>query len=230
MNGIKAILFDIDDTLFASTQFSQTARANAINAMIDAGLQAKESDAKKELQSIIKELGSNSAKHFNELASRFKCKDKDHCIAAGVWAYHNTKSSISTYPRTASTLLELRESGFVVCAASEGKAIKQWDKLIRLGIDNMFDHVFVTNSKEGSSGVLFYRSISKILGLMPNNILMVGDNPKKDILTAKKAGFRTIRLKQGKYIKNSCTADISLKNICQIPKILQKPPKRHLLI
>ena len=35
---LKAILFDIDDTLFPSSEFAEKARRSAVEAMVDAGL------------------------------------------------------------------------------------------------------------------------------------------------------------------------------------------------
>ena len=33
--GLRAVLFDIDDTLFSTTQFARLARRNAVRAMVD---------------------------------------------------------------------------------------------------------------------------------------------------------------------------------------------------
>src|SRR5690348_16406221 len=40
MAQLSAVLFDIDDTLCATTEFAKLARHNAITAMIEAGLKA----------------------------------------------------------------------------------------------------------------------------------------------------------------------------------------------
>jgi putative hydrolase of the HAD superfamily len=212
----KAILFDIDDTLFASTEFSTLARKNAIRAMIDAGLDSTEKKAETELLKIIKKHGSNYGSHYNLLVKKLGCVDPNHCIAAGIWAYHNTKSSISPYPKTMQTLIKLRELGYVLCVASEGLAIKQWDKLIRLRLDNVFDHVFVTDSKLGTDGEIFYKKIAKTLKLKTKSVLMVGDNPKKDIKPAAKVGLKTARLLNGKHAKEIVKSDFELKRIEQI--------------
>lgn len=213
----EAVLFDIDDTLFPSSEFSKLARKNAIGAMVDAGLNTTQTKAEEELNQIIQEHGSNYGSHFNKLVNKIGCKDKDHCIAAGIWAYHNTKSSISPYPKVTYMLLKLRERGCIVCAASEGRALKQWDKLIRLGLDHLFDHVFVTNKKD----VAFYKRLTKKLKFEPNQILMIGDNPKKDIIPAKEAGLKTVRLMRGRHIKIDCRPDKNLKTIDDLLSFLK---------
>lgn len=219
-SSVKAILFDIDDTLFPSTEFSALARKNAVRAMIDAGLETSEERAHKELDAIVEKYDSNYGNHYGLLASKFKCKDKSHVIAAGIWAYHNTKASISPYPNAAKTLICLREKGYLIAIASEGKAIKQWDKLIRLGIDNLFHRVFVTDSAVGGKTSKFYSEIAKKLNLSPGSILMVGDNPKKDILPAKKAGMKTVRVAQGKHSGEKDIADAKISKIEEIAELL----------
>jgi len=214
--GIKAILFDIDDTLFPSSAFASLARKNAIAAMFASGMQASSISAKKELEKIISKYGSNYSGHFNRLVEKFKCKDKNYSVAAGIWAYHSTKACISPYPKVKNALLKLQKRGFILCVASEGIEIKQWDKLIRLGLDSNFNHVFVTPKKDEK----FYLSICKKLKLSPNQILMVGDNPSKDILEARKAGLKTLRILLGKHSKLKDTAHASSTSCVQIGKYL----------
>ena len=206
--GVKAILFDIDDTLFPSSKFSSLARKNAIRAMAASGMKANQATASKSLEKIIAKYGSNYPEHFNLLVEKFECKDKNYSIAAGVWAYHSTKASICAFEGTPKLLFTLMRN-YTLCVASEGREIKQWDKLIRLGLDKSFSHVFVTNTKNKN----FYVKLAKKLGLEPCEILMVGDNPKKDIFEAKKAGFKTIRIKTGKHCDEPDVADSKIASL-----------------
>ncbi|MHC4253085.1 MAG: TIGR02253 family HAD-type hydrolase, partial [Planctomycetota bacterium] len=67
---LDAVLFDIDDTLFSSTDFAELARKRAIDAMIGAGLHAEPERIRKLLQDIIGEYSSNFPYQFDELLSR----------------------------------------------------------------------------------------------------------------------------------------------------------------
>jgi putative hydrolase of the HAD superfamily len=220
-SSVKAVLFDIDDTLFPSSEFSSLARNNAIKAMIQAGLPASFLQAKRELAKIVKLTGSNFGKHFDLLAYKFRSPCPERIIAAGVAAYHNTKSSISPYPQAAQILLSLRERGYVLAVASEGLAIKQWDKLIRLGLDPFFHEVFVVSAKKGKSPK-FYKKIAKQLCLHPSQILMVGDNPAKDIAPAIKAGMLACRVLLGKNRGKKSKAHITIRSLSSLLKILKK--------
>ncbi len=218
--SIKAILFDIDDTLFPSSEFSHLARHNAIRAMVQAGLPTTQHYAEKVLNQIVESRGSNYGNHFDLLVRRFPCPTPSRVVAAGVGAYHNTKSSISPYPQTAHLLLELRERGFILAVASEGVALKQWDKLIRLGLDPFFHHVFVTSTNKEGKTPAFYRQIARSLHLHPSQILMMGDNPAKDIVPAAAAGMHTGRLLLGKHARERAKASFALRSLSSLLWIL----------
>ena len=70
MADLKAILFDIDDTLCATTAFAKRARTAAVRAMIDAGLELAEEDVLCELAEVLIEFGSNYDHHFDKLLHR----------------------------------------------------------------------------------------------------------------------------------------------------------------
>ncbi|MBU0532207.1 TIGR02253 family HAD-type hydrolase [Candidatus Micrarchaeota archaeon] len=214
------ILFDIDDTLFPSTDFSSLARKNALNAMIRQGLETDYEKLDKELQLIIKEKGSNYQKHFDELCSRLNIKNPVRYIAAAIAAYHDTKTSIQPFPKVPFILLKLKEKGHHLYVATTGSSIKQWDKLIRLGIGLYFDGVFVTEEKKDEE---FYRQILEKLGSKPSDCIMIGDREDTDITPAKNIGITTIRILKGKHIETPSDADYVIKNMKELLIILLKP-------
>jgi len=213
ISGIKAVIFDMDDTLFPSTEFSERARRNASRAMVEAGLAATPEKVFIELAKIVAKKGSNYEHHFDDLCKKFGCPDRDRVVAAGIVAYHNTKASIQPFPETVRTLLTLRDAGYVLAVASEGQAVKQWDKLIRLGLDHMFHHVFVTNAKCAGKNKAFYAKIAKSLRIPASQMLMVGNNPSKDIAPANQAGFRTARIRVGRWTREKCGADLDIARL-----------------
>ena len=57
--SLEAIFFDIDDTLYSSTDFAWRARERAIEAMIRVGLKVEPELAMQELADVVAEFGSN---------------------------------------------------------------------------------------------------------------------------------------------------------------------------
>ncbi|MBI5228082.1 TIGR02253 family HAD-type hydrolase [Candidatus Micrarchaeota archaeon] len=222
---LKHILFDIDDTLFPSTEFSNLARKNAINAIIAMGTNADFDRINKELSKIIKKRGSNYPYHFNDLCKSLKIKSPSKYVAAAIAAYHDSKTAIAPYPKVPLTLLALKEKGLKIYAATNGNPTKQWDKLIRLRIALYFDDVFVSEEIGAQKGPSFYRKILNTLNAKPTECLMVGDREDFDIKPAKALGMHTVRILTGKYSDSrnkSSGADFTIKDIGEIPKIVKQ--------
>ena len=204
---IKYIFFDIDNTLFPTREFAELARKNAIRAMIEMGLPIDSIRLYEQLLLIIKKHGSNDSRHFNLLLEELKIKQPARYIAAAVAAYHNAKASILPYPDVPRTLLSLRESGYALYVATNGTAIKQWDKLIRLGIHHYFKEVFVSEEVGMEKNPAFFKRITQQLSILPGESIMIGDTEKSDILPAKEIGMKTLYIQryEGKIRKGTIT-------------------------
>jgi len=211
------VLFDIDDTLLTSSEFSALARKNSINAMIAMGLDSGYDDLRSNLDRIILEKGSNYGRHFDDLLSELGIEDGSRFVAAAIAAYHDTKTSIQPFPKVPLTLLRLRESGHRLYIATRGNSIKQWDKLIRLRLALFFGKVFVCESKDED----FYRQVASQLGSKSSDCVMVGDREDTDIAPAKASGMKTIRMIAGKYASVPSVADRTMTDFGQLPKILE---------
>ncbi|MGV8085290.1 MAG: TIGR02253 family HAD-type hydrolase [Candidatus Bilamarchaeum sp.] len=213
--SFRYILFDIDDTLFPSTDFSTLARKNAINAMISMGLEENFDKIYSLLDTIIEQKGSNYPNHFDELCRRLRVKDRSKFVAAAIAAYHDTKTSIAPFPQVPITLIRLQKMGFKLCIASSGNSLKQWDKLIRLKIALYFDHVFISEDLGVEKSPDFYRLITKKLNTKPECCLMVGDREEKDIIPSMKAGMASVKILAGKYGNDGkkTRANFTLKDI-----------------
>lgn len=197
----KAILFDIDDTLYDSTRQSTLARKNAIEAMIEAGLDVNKKKAEETLAKVIREYGSNYSNHFNKLLKKLGKKPNQRIIAAGIVAYHNTKFTyLHPFEDTLPTLLKLRDMGYKLGVITDGKSMKQWEKLIRLGLQHFFDTVVISEEVgvEKPEKKIFAVACNK-LALKPQNCVYVGNHLGKDIAGANNAGMTSVRIMKGKH-------------------------------
>ncbi|MFH0737802.1 MAG: HAD-IA family hydrolase [Candidatus Micrarchaeota archaeon] len=220
----KHILFDIDDTLFPSTEFSALARKNAINAMISMGLEESYEALNRRLEGIIRRKGSNYERHFDDLCRGLEVKSPGRYIAAAIGAYHDTKTAIAPFPRVPRTLMTLRERGYHLHIATQGSSIKQWDKLIRLRIALYFEDVFVSDEMGEGKGPAFYKKILSSLRAKPPDCMMVGDREDYDIAPAKAIGIRTARIISGKHAAVPSRAELRFEDISGLLSVL-KPLK-----
>ncbi len=224
----KAVFFDLDDTLYDTSDFARLARRAAINVMIDAGLPLTPDEAYKLLREIIKEKGSNYDKHFNILTKRVYGEEKPLLIALGMITYHNVKFALlRLFPETMSTLIYLKSKGYHLGIISNGITIKQWEKLIRLGLHHFFDEVITSEEAgvEKPDKKIFQKSLDR-MGCKAEKSIMIGNKFSEDIIGALNAGMYAILVNsqltedEQKYLEERNIELKVLSNIQDIKKIL----------
>jgi len=196
---IKTVFLDIDDTLYNTSEFAKLARKAALNAMIDAGLPLSNAEAYKLLREIIKENGSNYNKHLNVLTKRVFGEENPLLIAVGMITYHNVKFALlRLFPNTMSTLIHLKSKGYKLGIISNGLTIKQYEKLVRLGLHHFFDSV-ITSQEAGveKPDTAIYELAMKRMGCNAENSVMIGNSFNDDILGAINTGMSAVYLTQG---------------------------------
>ncbi len=198
---IKWVFFDIDNTLFDTHKLATNARKNAVKAMIRAGLKAKESAAFKKLMQIVKKYGSNYEGHFDRLVQSYGVPkaQRKRIVAAGIVEYHNTKFKLlKPFPAVKKTLQRLKANGQRLGIISNGVAVKQWDKLIRLNVSGFFDVVIISEEAGATkpSAKIFKIALRKA-GCKAQEALMIGDDPID--AAAKKVGMHAILIKKGNF-------------------------------
>jgi putative hydrolase of the HAD superfamily len=210
---IKAVFFDIDDTLYDTSGFAKLARKAALNAMIDAGLPLSSDEAYALLREIIKEKGSNYDRHLNVLTKRVFGEEKPLLIALGMITYHNVKFALlRLFPETMSTLIHLKAQGYHLGVISNGITIKQYEKLVRLGLHHFF-HSVITSQEAGveKPDIAIFEHAMKTMGCKAENSVMIGNSFNDDVLGAINAGMSAVFLTPG--LKDSEKAIIEERNL-----------------
>ena len=200
MTTLRAVLFDIDDTLFGTTEFAKLARRNAVKAMCQAGLDKPIEEVEAELAEVIAEFSSNYSRHFDKLLVRLGTPLQDHAtpavvVAAGVCAYHDTKfRSFDPFPDVLPLLSDLQEAGVITGIITHGWTDKQAEKLVRLGVIPHInkDAIFISDEIGISKpNPKLYETALSSLGLNAEDVMYVGDSPAHDIAPAKSIGMLT---------------------------------------
>ena len=206
MQALQAILFDIDDTLFPTTDFARRARGNAVRAMIEAGLNVPEERVLAELDEVIAEFSSNYEHHFDKLLQRMRPAalarlNPALVVAAGVAAYHDTKfREIAPYPDVTPLLADLQRIGVRLGIITHGWAVKQAEKIVRLGLVPFLDPraIFISDligiSKPNPK---LYQVALEDLGLAASQVMYVGDSPEHDVAPPRSLGMVAVWVARG---------------------------------
>ena len=205
MRALKAILFDIDDTLFSTTEFARKARRNAVRAMIQAGLDVPEEVVLKELDEVLAEFSSNYEHHYDKLLQRLRpsCLQATNSaliVAAGVAAYHDTKfRELAPFDDVFPLFADLKRAGMRLGIVTHGWTVKQAEKLVRLGLVPYLDPraVFISDQIGISKpNPKLYALALRDLGLQAAEVMYVGDSPLHDIAPPRSIGMITVWAKR----------------------------------
>jgi HAD superfamily hydrolase (TIGR02253 family) len=190
---VKAIIFDLDNTLIDFMTMKKAASTAAANAMIEAGLKDHPEDLVKRLFSFYLDHGIESDDAFEQyLLQEYKAVDY-RVLAAAVNAYLKEKYlHLKPYPGVVETLRELKQQGFKLGIVSDGVRLKAWMRLNEAGLDSYFDVVvtYEDTGKQKPAKEPFLRVCDE-LEVIPEECLMVGDWPERDVQGGRSVGMKT---------------------------------------
>ncbi len=195
---IKAILFDLDNTLIDFMIMKRKCCEAAIDSMIAAGLKMTKARAMKLLYEQYSKYGIEYQQIFQKFFKAVKGKIDYKIIAHGILAYRKVKESYLTpYPHVISTLIELKKN-YKLAIISDAPRIEAWMRLVTMKLDDFFDVVItaadVRKTKTHSAP---FNAALKALKIKPEEALMVGDRLSRDILPAKKLKIKTCFARYG---------------------------------
>lgn len=204
---MDAIFFDVDDTLFSTSEFARRARRAACEAMASVGLTLPVEEIELELREVVSEFTSNYDHHFDQLLRRIPrryYKGVNHAIlvAAGIKAYHDTKANeLAPYPDAIELLRDLSQvEDLIVGVITSGLSVKQAEKLLRLGVYRYLSPNAIYISDQigiNKPNVKLYRRACSDLNLKPARCIYVGDRMTRDIDPANSLGLTTVHIKRG---------------------------------
>jgi putative hydrolase of the HAD superfamily len=197
---IKAILFDLDNTLIDFWKMKKKSCEAAIDAMISAGLKIERKKAIEMLFSLYKQYGIEYQKIFEKFLEKSSGKVDYRILAYGIIAYRKTKGTyIYPYPKTIPTLIELKKK-YKLAIISDAPRINAWMRIVELNIDDFFDVIITAaDVRKQKNFAAPFRAALKELKVKPEEAIMIGDRIKRDIDTAKKLGIHTCYARYGKY-------------------------------
>ncbi|MCD6380561.1 HAD-IA family hydrolase [bacterium] len=222
---VKLIIFDLDNTLTDFLRMKESAIEAAVKSMIDAGLMFPKEKIEEEIFKIYNEEGIEHQRVFNKLLIKLIGKVDYKIMAAGIVAYRRAReASLVLYPHVNATLIELIKRGFKLAVVSDAPREEAWLRLCYLQLHHMFDLVlaFEDTGEQKPSPVPFETALTR-LGVKPEEALMIGDWPERDIVGASKLGIKTVFARYGDTFEvESSGADYEIDDVSHILDIVDQ--------
>jgi putative hydrolase of the HAD superfamily len=220
---LKAVIFDLDNTLTDFTRMKERAVEAAAEAMLDAGLPLTRDEAVAGINDIYFEYGIEYQRVFDEYLKTVLGYVDERILAAGIVGYRQGREgTLSLYPHVNLTLLDLAKRGLKLAVLSDAPAQQAWLRLAYLKLHNVFD-VVVTHDDTGRLKPA-PEPFDLVLGRLevePYEALMVGDWPERDIAGAKAMGITTVYARYGDLSgKGRGGADYVINDVREIVAIV----------
>ncbi len=225
---IKAIIFDLDNTLVDFMRMKDRAIEGAVKAMIDAGLDYSYAEIKKKIDEIYKERGIEYQQVFDILLNKLIGKIDHKILSSGIVAYRTAREAeLNTYPKVVPTLISLIKLGIKLGVVSDAPSREAWLRLSYIGLHHMFDEIVTfDDTQERKPSPVPFNKILKRLNVEPQYSLMVGDWAERDVVGAKNIGMKTAFARYGDtFDTKHHGADYEINDISELVDIVKKENK-----
>tara|TARA_Y100000588_G_C14149394_1_gene879877 strand:+ start:318 stop:1016 length:699 start_codon:yes stop_codon:yes gene_type:complete len=222
---IKGVIFDLDNTLLDFMQMKEFAVKAAIKGMIEAGLHIQEEESYTEIISIYEKFGWENQKVFDVFIEKQIGYVEHKYLAAGIVAYRRAReANLMAYPNVNKTLMALAKLGIKLGVVSDAPSREAWMRIYYLNLYHYFDGVVTfDDTGERKPSEKPFNVCLESLQLKPNETIMIGDWPERDVVGAKKIGMKTAFARYGDtFGTTNSGADWDLNNIYQLVSIINE--------
>jgi len=196
---LRAVILDLDNTLTDFMRMKTISVESAIAAMIDAGLRMSADAAKERLFDIYDREGIEDQRVFDRFLEEEFGEIDPRIHTAGILGYRRGREyTLVLYPHVKRTLLELARRGLKLVVLSDAPRYQAWSRLCYLQLEHFFDHVitFEDTHVRKPDPAPFNKAI-ELLQMRPDEVIMVGDWPERDMVGGSTVGIRTVYAKYG---------------------------------
>ena len=219
---IKAVVFDLDDTLISERQYILSGFkviSNEISNIYNL-------DREEIYEKMINLFEESSKNVFNRILDYFNIKYSKDEIVKLINIYRNHEPNIRFYDDVIPSINKIKKYGIKIGIITDGYKETQRKKIEVLGCKELFDEIIITDElgrKFWKPHEKAYRIMAQRLEVNFNEMIYIGDNEEKDFIGANKLGIYTscIKRNDGIYTKlilpNEYKPKInidSLDNIC----------------
>lgn len=196
VDGIDAVIFDLDDTLYSEKQYVRSGYKAVAKLLGDEALSDR-----------LWIYFENGKPAIDELLNELGCmENKEDCLKA----YREHVPEITLYDGAEEQIFELKSKGIKVGIITDGRVSGQKKKLQALGLDKLVDDIIITDELGGMQFRkpcdIAFRIMQRRWEIPFEKILYVGDNAEKDFQAPQQIGMRSLWFKnnEGLYKENCC--------------------------
>lgn len=199
---IRCVIFDLDDTLYdCLRQRVPAAHRHAAQAMVDAGLEGK---VEAVFRARMRAFRQDPMLRYidPEVSRKFRAASPDAIAAAAREAYFTCPvSKLKLFRGSLPLLRFLARKGVKNFIVSFGEPAIQRQKIRALGLDRepSVEKIYYADRDNILTKEAAFQKIQNQLGLKPEQILIVGDRPAREIRAGNDLGMYTARVHHGEF-------------------------------
>ena len=167
--------------------------------MNEAGLAVNEEKAYQDIFDLYIEKGWENQQVFDDYLNQTVGKVSNKILAAGIVSYRRAReATLLVYPNVNKTLIELIKMGIKLAVVSDAPSREAWMRLYYLNLHHVFEPVLTyddTGVRKPSAKP--FKMALDVLNVEPEEALMIGDWPERDVVGAKQIGMKTIFARYG---------------------------------
>jgi putative hydrolase of the HAD superfamily len=200
---IRAVIFDLDNTLTDFMRVKEASIQAAADAMIDAGLDARlprepGESARERVIRRVGEIYDREGIEYQKVFNSFLLEELGQVdyklLAAAIVGYRRARDSgLVPYPHVHLTLHALLKRGLKLAVLSDAPRESAWLRLVTLNLHHVLDEVITfedTGVRKPDSAP--FRAVLQRLGVAAEEAVMVGDWPDRDMAGAAALGMHTV--------------------------------------
>lgn len=190
---IKAVVFDMDDTLYEEKEYV----ISGFKAVDKCIRNNYEVNGFFETATLLFNTGEREF-IFNKALDQLGIEYEEHTIKELINCYRSHLPDIHLL-EDAGWVLDHLASTVKIALLSDGYLIAQQQKVQALNLNDRFDAIVLSDAfgrENWKPSPFIYEEVRKQLKLHHNECMYVGDNVKKDFITANRLGWTTVQIQR----------------------------------
>ncbi len=218
MKNYKAIIFDLDDTLILEDDYVKSG-FNEVAKVISTKYQLNFLEVINTMNHLYS-IGNKRI--FNTVLELSEINYDEELIKELINIYRNHYPKINLLEEAKDTIDWLKEKEYKLGIITDGYKETQIQKIKKLNLCEVFDNIIVTDllGKEfWKPHKLSYKLMKRNLSIKYTEMIYIGDNEKKDFITANQLGITTVKIKRVGGVYNDICMPKEYKAKYEIEKL-----------